>query len=106
MAKSIKNLIHDNMFYNYQESNKLQEWEKGCVIPLPEFIEYIEKQFITDYDGFGKLLYRNRVLDECKLFLMCGDSKKAHIEFNGYNIRLTTLLEIFKNDVAMVWYNK
>jgi hypothetical protein len=106
MSCSLKELVHNNIFYNYKDYKTPDEWEKSCIIPFQEFMSYIEKGYITSYDGFGKLLYRNRVLKDCKLFLMCGDPKKAHIEFNGYTIRLRALAEIFKNDVSIMWYNK
>ena len=106
MEKTIKDLLHFNIFYNYKDYPRPSEWEKSLLIPLNEFMCNLKHRIYTNYDGCGKLVYRNRVLSDSKLFLMQSDSDNAHISFNGYNIRLRVLDLIFSNDVRIVWFNK
>lgn len=106
MAKSIKDLVHNTVFYNYKDYKKPEEWEKGCILNMPEFLNLLNLNVISDYDGYGLLVYRNKVLEDSKLYLMGGDINEAHIIFNDYKIRLNLLLYLFKDEVSIIWYNK
>ena len=106
MEKTIKDLLHFNIFYNYKLYRIPNDWEQKLIISLKDFIEGLKIKAFTNYDGWGNIVYRNRVLTDAKLFLMDANEDTTHIHFNGYNIKLKVLDLIFHEDIKIIWYNK
>lgn len=106
MSNSIKDLLHISIFYNYQDYKKPEDWELKLLMTVNEFIDGLKVKAFTDYDGCGYVVYRNRILNNSPIYLMGSDYEKAHINFNGYNVRLTLLRLVFGNDVKIIWYNR
>ena len=104
MSKTLKELIHNTVFINYKKYNKLEK--DNDTMNISNFLKLLKQDCITNSDGFGYLVYRNRVLKDSVLFLMCGDAELIHFNFNKYNLRLKTLFEIFKDEVAILWINR
>lgn len=99
----LKDIIHNVIFEDYK--NYSNPGEYCSIINMLTFIDYIKNKLFTDYDGFGLLVYRNRVIEDSKLFLMDGN-ENAFVSYKGFNLRLNQLLVIFGSDVKICWFNK
>lgn len=78
--------------------NKMEDWEKECLMPMSVFMEYVEIGFFTPYDGVGDIHDGNDFITngfEVSIF--------AFIEDKTKNMSVKEFIEKYP---YVAWYNK
>lgn len=78
--------------------NEMKDWEKGCLMPMSEFIRYVESKFFIPYDGVGNIHDGNDFITdgfEVSIFTFIEDKLK--------NMSVEEFIEKYP---YVAWYNK
>ena len=81
--------------FKYEEISKY-----GDLIPIKDFIKYVKKGVLKDYDGYGLLVYNNKMVGNSHTDC---EGKEFKIDNKWYNMVGTE--KIFKNDIKVIWFN-
>ena len=74
----------------------------GDVFTYEEFMDMVEKLYIIDYDGSGRLVLYNKDVKFTSTWL----HKRSVFFVDKFFVPFDVLHSIFGNDMKFVWFNK
>lgn len=78
--------------------NEMDDWEKDCLMPMSEFMDYVKSGFFIPYDGIGSIHDGNDFITDgvdVSIFAFIGDKLK--------NMSVEEFTEKYP---YVAWYNK
>lgn len=72
----------------------------GVVMTLNSFIACVKSGGFIDYDGYGKLVYKGKQVENSTI---C-DEEEFEIENEIYTMK--SIKKIFGNEIGVVWFNR
>lgn len=74
----------------------------GDKMTISQFKEYNESGAIIDDDGYGELIYKNKIVENSIIWCF----KRSVVINQKYIVSYDSLIKLFDNEVAIMWYNK
>lgn len=74
----------------------------GTVMTFQKFTDAVDEEYITDYDGSGKLILNDKVV----MYTSTWIRNRCVYFIDKFIIPFNVLYSIFGDDVKFIWFNK